>query len=316
MANAAVPEVMVDSRPFLEPKGLQCTHQGKVRDTYDLGNRTLLIVATDRISTFDSVHPNGIPGKGGVLNEMSTFWLTHPLIGRICQTHYLRPVLEWGIPAGKRVVKCPEIATRAMIVRRAKPLPVECIVRGYITGSLYAEYKEKGGSERGVIIAGNPYQAGWKDSDRLPRPVFTPTTKTQVGHDQNLTKEEFLSVLDKDQNAAAVLLEVSMAIYDMAAEYALRRGVIIADAKFEFGIDEETREVILIDEVLTPDSSRFWDLNDYEPGRPQRAMDKQYVRDWGIKSGWNREPPAPKLPAEVVAETAARYQEIKKRLID
>lgn len=269
-------------------------HRGKVRDTYDLGDR-LLIVATDRISAFDVVLPNGIPDKGAVLTQLSAFWFEK--IEPVVPTHFIR--LADGTAAdGLPFVLPPELVGRAMIVRKAQRVDVECVVRGYLAGSAWAEYRRTG------RVCGIPLPEGLREAEQLPEPIFTPTTKAESGHDQPLTYAELVQLVGPD--AANVLKLRSLAIYRFAWQYALERGIIIADTKFEFGWHEG--ELILIDEVLTPDSSRFWPLDGYEPGHSQPSYDKQPVRDWLEASGWNKQPPAPPLPPEVVADTATRYR--------
>ncbi|MEX1254498.1 MAG: phosphoribosylaminoimidazolesuccinocarboxamide synthase [Dehalococcoidia bacterium] len=275
-------------------------HRGKVRDLYDLGDR-LLIVATDRISAFDVVLPTGVPGKGAVLTQMSAFWF-----GRtedVVPNHFLR--LADGSPEDALPFALPpELIGRSMIVRKAERLPVECIVRGYMAGSAWAEYQKQG------TVCGLRLPRGMQESEQFPEPLFTPTTKADAGHDENLTVDEFVSLIGAE--VANALRLRSLALYKYGAQYARERGIIIADTKFEFGLLDG--EPIVIDEILTPDSSRFWEASEHQPGRHQEAFDKQYVRDWLLQSGWNREPPAPELPADVVDETARLYREVYKRL--
>jgi phosphoribosylaminoimidazole-succinocarboxamide synthase len=277
------------------------THRGKVRDTYDLGDGRLLIVATDRISAFDVVLPTGIPDKGAVLTQMSEFWFD--LTDAVVPNHMLR--VADGTEADNLPFVLPqELRGRSMIVRKAQRLDVECIARGYITGSAWAEYKETG------RVCGVPMPAGMVESEAFPEPIFTPTTKAEVGHDMNMSHEQLVELIGEEaENAIRVR---TLALYKYAAKYALDRGIIIADTKFEFGIVEG--EPIVIDEVLTPDSSRFWPADQYQPGRGQPSFDKQFVRDWLTESGWNREPPAPELPPDIVEKTSARYHEAYKRL--
>jgi phosphoribosylaminoimidazole-succinocarboxamide synthase len=271
------------------------TYRGKVRDTYDLGDR-LLIVATDRISAFDSILPTGIPDKGKVLSQMSAWWFQRS--AGVVPNHFIR--LADGTAADRLPFELPpDLIGRSTIARKARRVDVECIVRGYISGAAWAEY-DKYGTINGVRW---PKYLG--ESDRLPEPMFTPTTKAEEGHDEPMTLSDLMQEVGPE--AAQVLRVRSLALYNFAAEHAHERGIIIADTKFEFGWLGE--ELIVIDEILTPDSSRFWAVADYEPGRPQAAFDKQYVRDWLLKSGWNREPPAPELPEDVVRGTSERYRE-------
>jgi len=290
----------MSSPVLLETPLPNLAHRGKVRDLYDLGDR-LLIVATDRISAFDVVLPNGIPGKGAVLTQLSAHWFEGT--ASVVPNHFLR--LADGSAADELPFALPkELIGRSSIVRKAERLPVECIVRGYMAGSAWAEYQK----ER--TVCGVRLPPGIKESEPFPEPLFTPTTKAEVGHDENLSSEEYVSLLGMEV-ANAVRLR-SLALYKYGAHYARERGIIIADTKFEFGL--LGGEPIVIDEILTPDSSRFWDVDEYEPGKHQEAYDKQYVRDWLLGSGWNREPPAPELPSDVVEETARLYRAIYQRL--
>lgn len=278
--------------------------RGKVRDTYDLGDK-LLIVSTDRISAFDVVLPCTIPYKGLVLNQLSSFWfqktrdiVTNHLITPLDNLHTLKDIL-------RQEVSIPDyVVGRSMIVTKAKRIPVECVVRGYLSGSAWADYKEKGS------VCGIKLPTGLRESERLSQPIFTPTTKAETGHDQPLTKKDLENLVGKE--VARELEEKSLAIYNYAREFALSRGIIIADTKFEFGSVDG--KLILIDELLTPDSSRFWDAAKYKVGQSQESFDKQPVRDWLVQSGWNREPPAPMLPREVIEATTNRYIEAYKRL--
>ena len=275
-------------------------HRGKVRDLYDLGDR-LLIVATDRISAFDVVLPNGVPGKGAVLTQLSAFWFGRTV--DVVPNHLLR--LADGSAADDLPFELPrELIGRSMIVRKAERLPVECIVRGYMAGSAWAEYQKQS------TVCGVRMPPGIQESEPFPEPLFTPTAKAEVGHDENLSQDEYVSLLGLD--VANALRLRSLALYKYGSQYARERGIIIADTKFEFGLIDG--EPIVIDEILTPDSSRFWDANDYEPGKHQEAYDKQYVRDWVLRSDWNREPPAPALPPDVVEETSRLYREVYKRI--
>ena len=275
-------------------------HEGKVRELYDLGDDRLLMVATDRISTYDVVMPTGVPRKGEVLTRLSAHWF-----GRTADVvpNHMISVVEADdvLDLGGTSVTAGEagLAGRSMIVRKAEPLLVECVVRGYITGSGWGEY-QRTGSVCGVVLPG-----GLIESQQLFDPIFTPTTKAATGHDMPMTFNEVVDLIGED--TANVVKLRSLALYRYAASVAEERGIIIADTKFEFGIIDG--EITLIDEVLTPDSSRFWPMDGYQPGHGQPSFDKQYVRDWASDTGWNREPPAPELPPEVVEASSQRYTE-------
>lgn len=266
--------------------------QGKVRDVYDLGDR-LLIVASDRISAFDYVMPNGIPGKGIVLTQMSNWWFD-----QIQTNDHLLPVSELESTL-KDLTGSTELLSRSVLGIKTEVLPVECIVRGYLSGSGWNEYQKT------QSVCGVPLPAGLKESDQLPEPIFTPTSKADEGHDMPMTFEEVVSLLGAE--LAETLKQRSIAIYSQAAELARTKGVLIADTKFEFG--KRGDELILIDEILTPDSSRFWPLAEYEPGRGQTSFDKQFVRDYLLGCDWDRNSPAPALPEDVVAQTQQKYLE-------
>ncbi len=297
-----------------EIPGLKLFARGKVRDVYDLGD-TLLLVVTDRISAFDVIMPNGIPDKGRVLNQLTRFWLRH--LRPLASTHYITTdddfIADRIAEAG--AVVTPELravlAGRAMLGVKAQAFPVECVVRGYLAGSLWKEYRQAGGQAQPVTLHGIELPAGLRESERLPEPIFTPATKAETGHDENISLAEVERIVGV--GTARQLAEVSLALYQRASERALRNGIIIADTKFEFGL--HAGALTLIDEALTPDSSRFWDAAIYAPGHPQPSYDKQYVRDWLEASGWNKEPPAPELPPEVVARTAEKYREAYRRLV-
>jgi len=274
--------------------GAELVSRGKVRDIYTTGE-ALVLVATDRISAFDCVLSPGIPGRGVVLTQLSNFWFRR-FAGTV-ENHLLATRLE-DFPEPFR--NHPELAGRSVLARRLEPIPVECVARGYLAGSGWKEYRESG------AVCGIELPAGLRESDRLPEPIFTPATKATSGHDENISFERMVAITGRE--LAERLRELTLTIYSEAAAYALERGVIIADTKFEFGLDGDGN-VVWMDEALTPDSSRFWPADDYEPGRPQRSFDKQYVRDWLEASGWNKEPPAPVLPAEVVQGTMKRYLE-------
>jgi phosphoribosylaminoimidazole-succinocarboxamide synthase len=267
---------------------------GKVRDTYDLGDR-LLMVTTDRISAFDCVLPNGIPGKGRVLTELSSFWFGYTA-GLV--PNHLISISPDDLPDAVSG-SLAQMVGRTMLVHKAKRLDVECVVRGYLAGTGWLEYQQCGS------ICGTPLPPGLRLADELPEPIFTPTTKAAEGHDQAMTLEEMKNKIGEDLGQA--LADASIAVYRRAATYARDRGIIIADTKMEFGL--RGGELMLIDELITPDSSRFWTLGEYEPGISPPNFDKQYVRDWLEQSGWNKRPPAPELPEEIIAGTSARYRE-------
>jgi phosphoribosylaminoimidazole-succinocarboxamide synthase len=272
--------------------------RGKVRDVYDLGDR-LLIVATDRLSAFDVVLPTPIPGRGVILTQMSRFWFERS--DKLVPSHLISTKLS-DFPEGARV---PDCEGRTMLVHKAEPVIAECIVRGYISGSMWREYeKAREGSVGRVKLHGHELPDDLVESQKLPEPIFTPSTKAESGHDENISYSRLEELVGKE--TAARLRDLSLTIYTNAAEHALSRGVIIADTKFEFGFADDG--LCLIDEALTPDSSRFWLVSEYEPGRPQRSLDKQFVRDYLYKLDWNRTPPGPALPDEVVSRTLERYR--------
>jgi phosphoribosylaminoimidazole-succinocarboxamide synthase len=279
-------------------EGLPLVHRGKVRETYAVGEDRLLLVATDRLSAFDVVFDQPIPDKGRVLTRLSTWWFGR--LGGLGPTHFLAADGA-ALPAPART---PQLDGRVMLVRRAERIDAECVVRGYLAGSGWAEYRRSG------AVGGHPLPGGLREADRLPEPIFTPSTKAEVGHDENITRAQLADLVGAD---LAVVLEArSLALYRAGAERAAGVGLILADTKFEFGwIDGE---VALIDEVLTPDSSRFWDAALYAPGASPPSFDKQYVRDFVEASGWNKEPPAPELPADVIAGTRDRYLTAFERL--
>jgi phosphoribosylaminoimidazole-succinocarboxamide synthase len=276
-------------------------HRGKVRDIYDLG-AYLLIVATDRISAFDVVLPDGIPHKGRVLNQLSAYWFK--TLQPITAHHMVTTQLD-GFPGLPRDIAA-SLSGRAMVVKKAKPLPVECIVRGYLSGSGWNEYREEGSISRIVL------PAGLQESQKLESPLFTPSTKAEVGvHDENIDFPSLVKKLGK--KLAEDVQALSIRIYKQASALAEERGIIIADTKFEFGLDKDSR-LLLIDEALTPDSSRFWPRDVYEPGGPQKSFDKQFVRDYLLSIHWDKKPPAPKLPEEVIRKTSEKYMEAYERL--
>lgn len=276
------------------------TRRGKVRDIFDTGN-ALLMVTTDRLSAFDVVLPDLIPDKGKVLNQISVFWFKQmeDIIGNhIISTdprHYPEDFHEHAA----------HLRSRSMLVKKAEPMKVECIVRGYISGSGWASYQKEG------HVCGITLPKGLKESDKLETPLYTPSTKADVGdHDINISFEETIKIIGKEN--AEKLRDLSLEIYNRGAALALEKGIIIADTKFEFGIIDG--KIILIDEILTPDSSRFWPVDDYEPGRGQRSFDKQGVRDWLSDSGWDKNPPGPQLPKKIIDDMSGTYKEIFKRL--
>jgi len=280
-------------------EGLKLVNRGKVRDIYDLGEH-LLIVATDRISAFDVIMPNPIPGKGEVLTKLSEFWFRQ--MADIVGNHLVTTDVEKFPPACRphRDV----LRGRSMLVRKAKPLPVECIVRGYITGSAWKDYTN------GKPVSGVRLPAGLRESSRLPEPIFTPSTKAPEGeHDLPISTEEMARIVGRDLTDRIIAL--SLAIYRRAEEIARSAGIIIADTKMEFGLADG--ELILIDEVLTPDSSRFWPRDDYAEGRGQKSFDKQFLRDYLLSLKWDQKPPAPQLPPEIIEKTRQKYEEALRR---
>ena len=282
-------------------------HRGKVRDTYAINDELLLMVATDRISAFDVVLPTGIPEKGKVLNRISAFWFDKT--AHLVPNHLV--VLADAANAGEFLSAnpdlsgvSPEMASQSMIVKKAERIDIECIVRGYITGSAWAEYRRQG------TVSGKPMVEGLVEGMEFPEPLFTPTTKAEEGHDQNMSDQEVEGMVGAEM--ASRLAEASKSVYKFAHDYARERGIILADTKMEFGLLDG--QLILIDELLTPDSSRFWDMEGYAPGKSQPNFDKQFVRDWLVEQGWNQEPPAPELPGDVVTLTTDRYKEAYRRL--
>lgn len=280
-------------------KDLKLFRRGKVRDVYDLGDK-LLVVSTDRISCFDVVLPNGIPLKGRVLTGLSIFWFD--FLKKVTKNHFLTSqIKDYPVQLQKY---SDELSGRSMLVLKAAPLAVECIVRGYLSGSGWKEYKEK------QSICGIKLPAGLRESEKLPEIIFTPSTKADVGHDINITQKYVEDLIGKDNSDR--IRDLSIEIYRKASDYALTRGIIIADTKFEFGLHND--QVILIDEVLTPDSSRFWPKDGYSAGALQPSFDKQFVRDYLETLDWDKTPPAPELPAEIIEKTSQKYLEAYKRL--
>lgn len=282
--------------------GLKLLGRGKVRDIYELDAERLLIVTTDRLSAFDVVFPDPIPGKGQILTRLSNFWFGR--MAKLLPNHLLAVPLAEVLPDP---TEREQVEARAVVVRRLEPLPVEAIVRGYLIGSGWRDYQRTG------KVSGIDLPLGLDLAEKLPEPIFTPSTKAALGkHDENIDFGRMVELLGSE--LAEQVRSASLAIYTEAAEYAQARGILIADTKFEFGVDRSGK-LYLIDELLTPDSSRFWPADQYRPGISPPSFDKQYVRDFLEASGWNKQPPAPHLPAEVIAKTAAKYREAERRLI-
>ena len=284
-----------------EFKGLNLVHRGKVRDLYEVDDK-LLMIATDRISAFDVVMDDPIPNKGKVLTELSLFWFD--FLGDILPNHLI------AADVGKYPSACQpyleELRHRSMLVKKAKPLPIECIVRGYLSGSFWEAY------QKDTTVCGFPLPPGMVESDKFDKPLFTPSTKAEQGeHDENISIAKMEEIVGKDE--AAKIIEVCIKLYQKAADYALSKGIIIADTKFELGWFEG--ELILIDEVLTPDSSRFWPLDQYRTGTGQPSFDKQFLRDYLTTLDWDKQPPAPPLPEEILIKTGARYGEAVEKII-
>ena len=278
--------------------GLKLRGRGKVRDIYEVGDDRLLIVATDRLSAFDVVLPTPIPDKGRVLTQLSLFWFEK--LADVVPHH----VISADHFGGELAPYADLLEGRGMLVRRTEPVPIECVVRGYISGSGWKDYQKTGG------ICGIALPKGLRESDRLPEPIFTPSTKATTGHDENISFDETVARIGLP--LAEKLRDTSLTLYRRAAEHAAARGIIIADTKFEFGL--LGKELIWIDEALTPDSSRFWPAGEYEPGKAQPSFDKQYVRDYLERIGWNKLPPGPELPADVVTGTKNKYRESYQRI--
>lgn len=292
-APAALHEAGLKSLPLL--------HSGKVRDVYAVGEDRLLIVATDRLSAFDVILPDPIPGKGAVLTQVSNFWFKR--MGSVINNHLLDVPLIEVIPDPAEAAR---VEGRAVVTKRARPLPVEAIARGYLIGSGWKDYQASG------AVCGIALPPGLRQAERLPEPIFTPSTKAAVGdHDENVSFETIVGSIGAE--LAERVREVTLALYRSAAEYALERGIIIADTKFEFGLDEQG-ELMLIDEALTPDSSRFWPVDEYEVGSSPPSFDKQFVRDYLETLDWDKRAPGPRLPAEIIEKTAAKYREAQRRL--
>jgi len=283
----------------LELPGIKKLRSGKVREIFDLGD-ALLLVASDRISAFDVIMPNGIPRKGEVLTQISHFWFEK--FSSLVPNHLLAGAND-PLPEKLRPFAA-QLARRSMIVKKARPLAIECVVRGYLSGSGWKEYKQS------QSVCGIKLPVGLKESAELPEPIFTPSTKAEVGHDENISFEQAQKIAGPE--LATQARDLTLKIYKAARDYARQRGIIIADTKFEFGMDNG--KLILIDEVLTPDSSRFWPADQYAPGRGQPSFDKQFVRDYLETLDWNKTPPGPRLPDDVVAKTTAKYLEAYARL--
>jgi phosphoribosylaminoimidazole-succinocarboxamide synthase len=283
----------------LDLPGIKKLKSGKVREVFDLGDR-LLFVATDRLSAFDVIMPNGIPRKGEVLTQISYFWFAQT---ESFQSNHLLSRVNDPLPENLRPF-ANKLARRSMIVKKCKPLAIECVVRGYLAGSGWKEYQKT------QTVCGIKLPPGLKESSELPEPIFSPSTKAEAGHDENISFEQAKKIVGDDM--AGQVRAASLKIYNFARDYARKRGIIIADTKFEFGLDNG--KLILIDEVLTPDSSRFWPADQYQPGRSQPSFDKQFVRDYLETLDWNKTPPGPVLPPDVIAKTSAKYLEAYERL--
>jgi phosphoribosylaminoimidazole-succinocarboxamide synthase len=294
------PELLDSVITHTEFPELELFASGKVRDIYLLDKDHLLFVATDRISAFDYVLATGIPNKGNVLNQLSLFWFD--FLKDTVANHLV--TADVGRYPGAAQKYSAQLRGRSMMVRRAEMFPVECVVRGYISGSAWKEYKAAG------TVCGIQLPGGLKESDQLPEPMFTPSTKAVSGHDENISLEEAAKIIGQDN--AEQLRDLSIAVYKKAADYARGKGIIIADTKFEFGRTDAG--IILADEVLTPDSSRFWPADKYRPGQSQESFDKQYVRDYLEEIRWNKQPPAPALPTEVARKTSEKYVEAYRQL--
>ncbi len=280
--------------------GVPLFRRGKVRDTFDLGDY-LLMVSSDRVSAFDVIMPNGVPGKGGVLTQLSNFWFART--ATLVRNH-LVATDPADFPAELRA-HADLLRGRAVLVRKAERVDIECVVRGYLSGSAWVEYQRDG------TVCGQPLPPGLTESARLPEPIFTPASKADEGHDENISRARMAELIGAP--LAAELERLTRTIYAAAVEYAAARGIIIADTKLEFGLLDGAP--ILIDELLTPDSSRFWEADCWEPGRSQDSLDKQPLRDWLLAEGWDREPPAPALPPEVIARMSAKYHLAYERLV-
>jgi phosphoribosylaminoimidazole-succinocarboxamide synthase len=281
-------------------KGLQHVRSGKVRDIYEADAGHLLLVASDRVSTFDCVHPTPIPDKGKVLTGLSAFWFDQT--GEIVQNHLVSTVVD-DLPAPAKE-HADALRGRTMLVRRAEVIPFECVARGYLAGSGLKDYATMG------AVSGVRLPTGLVEASELPGPVFTPATKAEAGHDENVSFEEMAAAIGRP--LAERLRDLTLELYGFGRDHARERGIILADTKFEFGLVDD--DVVLVDEALTPDSSRYWPADTYEAGRPQPSFDKQFVRDYAASTGWNKTPPAPELPPEIVEKTRAKYVEAYERI--
>jgi len=288
-------EVLLD----IDLPGINLFKKGKVRNVFDLNDK-LLIVASDRISAFDCVMPNGIPNKGKILTMLSSFWFS--FTQDIVDNHLISTDADSYPRELKKFLSV--IAGRSMLVKKADLIEIECVVRGYISGSAWKEYKASG------EVAGIKLPSGLKESDKFPEPLFTPSIKAKTGHDENITEKKMIDFTG--ESVGKTIKEKSLAVYKAASDYAEGKGIIIADTKFEFG--KYDNQIILIDEILTPDSSRFWPMDKYSPGKGQPSFDKQFLRDWLETLDWDKNPPAPKLPDEVIQKTAEKYMEAYKML--
>jgi len=298
VANFLKDEIMPSAAPVLETTftDLKLLRRGKVRDVYEVDANRLLIVATDRISAFDSVSPTPIARKGEVLTALSRFWFAK--LGHIVPHHLITTDME-EMPAAVRA-HASDLRARSMLVKRTAVFPVECVVRGYLSGSGWKDY------QRTRQVCGHNLPAGLRDSEKLETPIFTPATKAETGHDENISEDQMAEIVGRQ--VMEQLRGISLRLYQEASDYARGRGIIIADTKFEFGRDQ-SGNITLIDEVLTPDSSRFWPLDSYEVGKSQASFDKQFVRDYLVSINWDKQPPCPELPPEIARATTARYLE-------
>ena len=294
-----MPETLFES----DLKSLPLINRGKVRDIYAVGAEHLLIVTSDRLSAFDVVLPTPIPGKGEVLTAVSNFWFARTR--ELVANHLTDLTLEAVLPDAEAR---RQVAGRAIVVRKLRPLPTEAIVRGYLAGSGWKDYRRTG------ALCGIALPQGLREADKLAEPLFTPSTKAELGaHDENISFAKMVDLIGAE--TAEKVRDTSLAIYTLAREHAETRGIIVADTKFEFGLDDDG-ELVLIDEVVTPDSSRFWPMDSYAPGSSPPSFDKQFVRDYLERIGWDKKPPAPELPAEIVAKTAEKYREAQRRLVN